>query len=139
VLAEPDRGGPEEEAQAVIIATGSEVQLALHAQAELAKLKIAVRVVSVPSTTTFDRQSGLQEGRAAAGCRAWRSRPASPTAGGSTAAPPWSASTPSAKAHRRRALFKHFGLTAAERGRHGAQGSGQTPADTDIHSTQEIP
>jgi transketolase len=41
----------------VIIATGSEVQLALHAQAELAKLKIAVRVVSMPSTTTFDRQS----------------------------------------------------------------------------------
>jgi len=43
-------------AQAVIIATGSEVALALHAQAELAKLKIAVRVVSMPSTTVFDRQ-----------------------------------------------------------------------------------
>jgi transketolase len=33
------------------------VQLALHAQAELAKLKIAVRVVSMPSTSVFDRQS----------------------------------------------------------------------------------
>ena len=41
----------------MIIATGSEVGLALHAQAELARLKIAVRVVSMPSTTTFDRQS----------------------------------------------------------------------------------
>jgi hypothetical protein len=40
----------------VIIATGSEVQLALHAQAELAKRGIAVRVVSMPSTSVFDRQ-----------------------------------------------------------------------------------
>jgi transketolase len=41
----------------VIIATGSEVGLAMHAQAELAKLKIAVRVVSMPCTSAFDRQS----------------------------------------------------------------------------------
>jgi len=57
VLAEPTEVGLKRKAQAVIMATGSEVALALHAQAELAKLKIAVRVVSVPSTTTFDRQS----------------------------------------------------------------------------------
>jgi transketolase len=57
VLAEPSEVGLKKKAQAVIIATGSEVQLALHAQAELAALKIAVRVVSMPSTTTFDRQS----------------------------------------------------------------------------------
>jgi transketolase len=44
-------------AQAVVVATGSEVQLALKAQALLAERKIAVRVVSMPSTTTFDRQS----------------------------------------------------------------------------------
>ena len=44
-------------ADAVIVATGSEVQLALKAQALLAERKIAVRVVSMPSTTTFDRQS----------------------------------------------------------------------------------
>jgi transketolase len=56
VLAEPSEVGLKKKAQAVIIATGSEVQLALHAQAELAKLKIAVRVVSMPSTTVFDRQ-----------------------------------------------------------------------------------
>ena len=43
--------------QAVIMASGSEVHLALKAQALLAEKKIAVRVVSVPSTTTFDRQS----------------------------------------------------------------------------------
>jgi len=41
----------------VIIATGSEVQLALHAQQDLGKLGIAVRVVSMPSTSVFDRQS----------------------------------------------------------------------------------
>jgi transketolase len=45
----------------VIIATGSEVQLALKAQELLAERKIAVRVVSMPSTTTFDRRRGLQE------------------------------------------------------------------------------
>ena len=43
--------------RAVIIASGSEVQLALKAQALLAAQKIAVRVVSMPSTSAFDRQS----------------------------------------------------------------------------------
>ena len=38
-------------------ATGSEVQLAMHAQQLLAAQGIAVRVVSMPSTTVFDRQS----------------------------------------------------------------------------------
>ncbi|MBN8494674.1 MAG: transketolase [Burkholderiales bacterium] len=57
VLAEPTEVGLKKKAQAVIIATGSEVQLALHAQAELAKDGIAVRVVSMPSTSVFDRQS----------------------------------------------------------------------------------
>ena len=56
VLAEPSEVGLKK-AKAVIIATGSEVQLALHAQTELAKMKIAVRVVSMPSTSVFDRQS----------------------------------------------------------------------------------
>ncbi len=57
VLAEPSEVGMRKAAQAVIVATGSEVQLALKAQALLAERKIAVRVVSMPSTTTFDRQS----------------------------------------------------------------------------------
>ena len=57
VLAEPAEVGLKKKAQAVILATGSEVHLALKAQALLAEKKIAVRVVSVPSTTTFDRQS----------------------------------------------------------------------------------
>jgi transketolase len=45
-----------EGARAVIIATGSEVAIALDAQAQLAKEGVAVRVVSMPSTTTFDRE-----------------------------------------------------------------------------------
>ncbi len=57
VLAEPREVGLKKKAQAVIIATGSEVQLALKAQELLAAQKIAVRVVSMPSTTAFDRQS----------------------------------------------------------------------------------
>jgi len=56
VLAEPAEVGLNKKAQAVIIATGSEVQLALKAQELLAGKKIAVRVVSMPSTTVFDRQ-----------------------------------------------------------------------------------
>jgi transketolase len=56
VLSEPEQVGLKKKAQAVIIATGSEVQLALKAQELLAAQKIAVRVVSMPSTTVFDRQ-----------------------------------------------------------------------------------
>ena len=56
VLSEPADVGIKKKAVAVIIATGSEVQLALKAQRLLADKKIAVRVVSMPSTTTFDRE-----------------------------------------------------------------------------------
>jgi len=59
VLAEPSEVGLRGKARAVLIATGSEVQLALHAQQQLARAEngaIAVRVVSMPSTTVFDRQ-----------------------------------------------------------------------------------
>ncbi|WP_068635558.1 transketolase [Thauera butanivorans] len=51
VLAEADGA-----ARAVILATGSEVALALAAQRQLAEEGIAVRVVSMPSTNVFDRQ-----------------------------------------------------------------------------------
>jgi transketolase len=43
-------------AQAVIIATGSEVDLAIKAQAALAAEGVHVRVVSMPSTNVFDNQ-----------------------------------------------------------------------------------
>lgn len=43
-------------AKAVIIATGSEVALALKAQALLAEQGVGVNVVSMPSTNVFDRQ-----------------------------------------------------------------------------------
>jgi len=57
VLSEPDAVGlKNKKAKAVIIATGSEVQLAVKAQQLLAAKKIGVRIVSMPSTTTFDRQ-----------------------------------------------------------------------------------
>ncbi|MBT9455690.1 MAG: transketolase [Burkholderiaceae bacterium] len=55
VLAEPSEVGMKK-AKAVIIATGSEVQLAMRAQELLALDGIAVRVVSMPSTSVFDRQ-----------------------------------------------------------------------------------
>jgi transketolase len=44
------------DARAVIIATGSEVALALAAQELLGKDGVAVRVVSMPNTSIFDRQ-----------------------------------------------------------------------------------
>jgi transketolase len=60
VLAEPAEVGLGAKPRAVIVATGSEVSLALNAQQQLAlpeNGRIAVRVVSMPSTTVFDRQS----------------------------------------------------------------------------------
>ncbi len=63
VVAEPSEVGLRKRTQAVIIATGSEVQLALKAQELLAQRRIAVRVVSMPSTTTFDRQSVAYQGQ----------------------------------------------------------------------------
>jgi transketolase len=42
--------------RAVIIATGSEVALAMQAQKQLAEQGVPVRVVSMPSTNLFDRQ-----------------------------------------------------------------------------------
>ena len=48
-------------AKAVIIATGSEVELAVKAQEMLAAEGIAVRVVSMPSTNTFDRQDAAYQ------------------------------------------------------------------------------
>jgi transketolase len=113
VLAEPGEVGLKKAAQAVIIATGSEVQLALHAQQLLAAHGIAVRVVSMPSTTVFDRQSvayktqvlpprlpriaveaGVTDGWWKYGCAA--------VVGVDT----YGESAPAG------ALFKHFGLTA---------------------------
>jgi len=58
ILAEPP--GP---AVAVIIATGSEVELAVAAKALLADAGIAVRVVSMPSTNVFDRQDAAYRSR----------------------------------------------------------------------------
>lgn len=57
VLAESASGSP----QVVIIATGSEVALAMGAREALAAEGVRARVVSMPSTTIFDRQD-----------RAWR-------------------------------------------------------------------
>ncbi len=59
VLAEPSEVGLRRKARVVLIATGSEVQLALNAQQLLARPEngsIAARVVSMPSTDVFDRQ-----------------------------------------------------------------------------------
>jgi transketolase len=52
ILSEAAGGKP----QAVIIATGSEVGLAMMAQKALAETGIQVRVVSMPCTSVFDRQ-----------------------------------------------------------------------------------
>ena len=52
VLADVEGGEP----QAIVIATGSEVQLALKARETLARDKVRVRVVSMPSWELFDAQ-----------------------------------------------------------------------------------
>jgi len=59
-IADIQRGGyvlqDAADAKAVLIATGSEIELAVKSAAELAQQGIAVRVVSMPSTDVFDRQ-----------------------------------------------------------------------------------
>ncbi|WP_275421984.1 transketolase-like TK C-terminal-containing protein, partial [Snodgrassella gandavensis] len=61
-LANIRRGGyvlkaaSEKSAQAVLIATGSEVELAINAQTKLAEQGIATHVVSMPNTHIFDQQ-----------------------------------------------------------------------------------
>jgi transketolase len=57
-----ERGGyvvsePDGALHRIVVATGSEVGLALAVQKQLASEGIGVRVVSMPSTTAFDRQS----------------------------------------------------------------------------------
>jgi transketolase len=52
ILSEAADGKP----QAIIIATGSEIGLAMNAQTALAETGIQVRVVSMPCTSLFDRQ-----------------------------------------------------------------------------------
>ncbi|WP_423709103.1 transketolase [Undibacterium sp. WLX3042] len=59
-IADIQRGGyvlqDAADAKAVLIATGSEIELAVKSAAALAEQGIAVRVVSMPSTDVFDRQ-----------------------------------------------------------------------------------
>ena len=52
ILSEAADGKP----QAIIIATGSEIGLAMNAQTALAETGIQIRVVSMPCTSLFDRQ-----------------------------------------------------------------------------------
>ncbi|MCG2576414.1 transketolase [Dechloromonas sp. XY25] len=57
------------EAQVTLIATGSEVKLALDAQAALAGEGIKARVVSMPCTNVFDRQSADYKAAVLGGCK----------------------------------------------------------------------
>ena len=57
------------DAQVTLIATGSEVKLALDAQAALAAEGIAARVVSMPCTNVFDRQSADYKASVLGGCK----------------------------------------------------------------------
>jgi transketolase len=57
IISEAKNGKP----KAIIIATGSEVEIALKAQAAM-EAEIPVRVVSMPSTNVFDRQDAAYRG-----------------------------------------------------------------------------
>ncbi|MEY2654384.1 MAG: transketolase [Pseudomonadota bacterium] len=117
-LAQIRRGGyvlsDRDGARAVLIATGSEVQLALAAQQQLDALGLPVRVVSLPSSTLFDRQDaawrhevlgrGLPRIGVEAGVTRWWGQYGCAAALGIDS---FGESGPAA------ALFEHFGLTAA--------------------------
>ncbi|MGF6918231.1 transketolase [Paraburkholderia sp. 40] len=111
----PAEEGQEPPARIVLIATGSEVSLALDAIAPLAAAGIAARVVSMPSTTAFDRQPrawrdvvlppGVPRVAIEAGVRAfWRQYVG--LEGGVVGIDTFGESAPAA------ALFGHFGLNA---------------------------
>jgi transketolase len=103
------------DAKAVIIATGSEVSLALAAQKQLAEQGVPVRVVSMPSTTEFDRQSAeyrnsvlpaaLPKVAVEAGVSDYWRKYVGP-AGGVVGIDRYGESAPAAE------VFKHFGFTA---------------------------
>ena len=57
ILVDADSGAPD----VILIASGSEVQVALEARHELASEGVAVRVVSMPSWELFDRQPRLYQ------------------------------------------------------------------------------
>jgi transketolase len=101
-------------ARAVIIATGSEVAIALEAQKQLAGAGVPVRVVSMPSTSVFDRQdanyrnsvlpSGLPKVAVEAGVSDyWRKYVG--TEGAVVGIDRYGESAPAGD------LFKHFGFT----------------------------
>jgi transketolase len=124
-------------ARVVLIATGSEVALALDAVAPLAAAGIAARVVSMPSTTVFDRQTpewrdavlprGVPRVAIEAGVSAfWRQYVG--LEGGVVGIDSFGESAPAA------ALFKHFNLgtqalvDAARRvARHAASNTSSAP------------
>jgi transketolase len=107
VLSEP------EGARATLLATGSEVGLAMQAQQILAGKGIPVRVVSLPSSTRFDRQprdyresvlGPLPRIGVEAGVTCWWGQYGCAAALGVDS---FGESAPAA------AVFEHFGLTAA--------------------------
>ncbi|WP_042300857.1 transketolase [Paraburkholderia kururiensis] len=110
-----DWSAPSTAQRVVLIATGSEMALALDAAAQLANAGFAARVVSMPSTTVFDRQPaawrdavlppGVPRVAVEAGVRAfWRQYVG--LEGGVVGIDSFGESAPAA------ALFAHFNLTA---------------------------
>lgn len=102
--------------RAIIIATGSEVGLAVEAQKTLEQAGLAVRVVSMPSTSVFDRQTSayrdsvLPPGLPCVAVEAgvpdlWRKYVG--RSGEVIGISTFGESAPAAE------LFKHFGITAA--------------------------
>ena len=105
------------EPKALVIATGSEVPVALAAQKLLADAGVPVRVVSMPSTSLFDRQDADTGTRFCPGTPKVAVEAALRITGASTSASrgQWSASTGSA--HRPRGRFvQALRLHRGERG-----------------------
>jgi transketolase len=102
------------ERQATIIATGSEVEIAVNAQAELKAKGIAAAVVSMPCTELFDRQDSAYKTEVLGGCPKVVVEAASPYGweryvgdnGKIIAIDSFGASAPASD------LYKHFGITA---------------------------
>ena len=134
-----------EGARATIIATGSEVALAVGAQKALADAGVPVRVVSMPCCSVFDRQDAayretvLPRGMPRVAVEAgvtdyWRKYV------GAITIPPAPSSVSTASANRPAAvLFKHFGFTVDHVVAQSATSLGDAPASSSAAPRRATP
>ncbi|WP_237683016.1 transketolase-like TK C-terminal-containing protein [Mycolicibacterium agri] len=105
-------GNPADDADVIIIATGSELQLAVQAKKVLADKEITAYVVSMPCVEWFESQPGNRDAVLPQLSGLWRSRRRSRRAGTSSSATPAKSCPSSTTAPADdKTLFREYGFT----------------------------